>query len=223
MNIFKIIRLDLRILEFKKRNLYFLLFLLIAIMAVSFPPAMEQYVLGIAVIMNLNIFDTKEKYDLESLYVSLPFQKKQVILARYISVIINSIPSAVVIPIFYLIEGKYQIYFTAVSVIFLLFSLITALQLPIYMGIGYKDGKVYTLIIYAVFVVICSIGPWLKGLAPCVEKILYFIIAFDSDIEYIVASNRIVVRFIVSFFLLGISAFVSLMVNKKYEMRSCSI
>lgn len=159
-------------------------------------------------IVNTNLFAIQEKYGLERLYSSLAITKRTFILGRYLFTIFNFLIGFVVsmamsLSVFVFngrIMNVYEV-FSAFCLSLFVFSIVLAVQLPIYFRVGYSKGRYLSLL---PFIAVFGIGI-LSSLVEKIDFILKYILA--NDISFLCLAGSIMV--------LMISYFISLFCYKK--------
>lgn len=159
-------------------------------------------------IVNTNLFAIQEKYGLERLYSSLAITKRTFILGRYLSTIFNFLIGFVVsmamsLSVFVFngrIMNVYEV-FSAFCLSLFVFSIVLAVQLPIYFRVGYSKGRYLSLL---PFIAVFGIGI-LSSLVEKIDVILKYILA--HDISFLCLAGSIMV--------LMISYFISLFCYKE--------
>lgn len=156
----------------------------------------------LVLLVNTNLFAIQEKYGLERLYGSLALNKKSVVLGRYISTTLNYLFAFIVVVIIGVFMAFVQGHQTPVDGIvegfclsLLVFTLISAIQLPIYFGAGYTKGRILSMIPFLVIVGFVILQSFFEKL----EKVLKSILAYGNGI-YVICLIVSVLVMIVSYY-----------------------
>ena len=210
-NIFNMARLDFYTLK-SQTAMYFIIPVIAVFFSMTGSPLS---VLGftaawLVLLVNTNLFAIQEKYGLERLYSSLSLDKKSVVLGRYISTTINYLFAFLVVVIIGVIMSFVQGRTNPVDGIIegfclslLAFTLISAIQLPIYFGAGYTKGRILSMIPFVVimgFVI-------LQSLFEKLESVMQSILAFGNGVY--------VISFIVSVVVMLMSYYIAVLCYKK--------
>lgn len=161
--ILKVVNLDFYTMKGQMAN-----YLLIPVLALFFSfMGSSMIVLSLTaawfvLIINTNIFAIQEKNGLDRLYVSLSISQRNMVMGRYIFLFLNFVFAYFVVLIVGVIASIFHSQSIAgkdLAVGFciscLLFSVVSAMQLPIFFKIGYTKGKYLSLIPF--FVVVMSL------------------------------------------------------------------
>lgn len=196
-NVFNMARLDLYTLKSQMA-----MFLVIPVIAVFFSlMGSTLAVLGfsavwLVILINTNLFAIEEKYGLERLYSSLALDKKSVVLGRYISTTLNYLFTFFVITIIGILISFVQGYHNSIDdfikgfcLSLLAFSLISAIQLPIYFWAGYTKGRFLSLIPFLIIVGFVMLQSFFEKL----EGVMNSILAYGNGIHAICLIVSIVV------------------------------
>lgn len=174
-NAFNMVRLDFYTLKSQPG-----VYLIIPVVAIFFSLMGSPItVLGftaswLVLIVNTNLFAVQERYGLERLYGSLAVNKRSIVLGRYISTTFNYLFAFFVIVIIGVLlsfmQGRSnptQGIFEGFCLSLFVFSLISAIQLPIYFGTGYTKGRILSMIPFLIivgFVMLQSLVAKLEGI-----------------------------------------------------------
>ncbi len=130
-------------------------------------------------IVNTNIFAIQEKNGLERLYASLPIRQSHIVLGRYVFTIINfllsyliALVAGIVTSIAYSREFLMADTIKGFCLAFLLFSVISAMQLPIYIKAGYTKGKMLSLIPFVAVIGLLFISSFVDGFSSIINSAL---------------------------------------------------
>lgn len=157
----------------------------------------------LVLLVNTNLFAIQEKYGLERLYGSLALNKKSVVLGRYISTTLNYLFAFIVVVIIGVFMAFVQGHQAPVDGVvegfclsLLVFTLISAIQLPIYFRAGYTKGRILSMI---PFLVIVGGFVILQSFFEKLEEVLKSILAYGNGI-YVVCLIVGVLVMIVSYY-----------------------
>lgn len=124
-----------------------------------------QYLLiasTIAFLASSSSFAFDEISNSEFIIQSLPVTQKEIVFAKYIGVIINSLISIIYTTfIFFLLDifGLLEMNFLNIYLIFmipLILLLMTSINFPIYFKIGYKKAKIFNIVILVPFFILMN-------------------------------------------------------------------
>lgn len=212
-NIFNMARLDFYTLK-SQTAMYFIIPVIAVFFSMTGSPlsVLEFTAAWLVLLVNTNLFAIQEKYGLERLYSSLSLDKKSVVLGRYISTTINYLFAFLVVVIIGVIMSFVQGRANPVDGIIegfclslLAFTLISAIQLPIYFGAGYTKGRILSMIPFVVimgFVI-------LQSLFEKLESVMQSILAFGNGVY--------VISFIVSVVVMLMSYYIAVLCYKKRQ------
>lgn len=215
-NVFNMARLDFFTLKSQMTT-----YLIIPVIAVFFsltgsPLAVLGFTAAwLALLVNMNLFAIQEKYGLERLYSSLALNKKSVVLGRYISTTLNYFfVFFVVVTVGVLmsfIQGHSDFdkgIFGSFCISLLVFTLISAIQFPIYFVVGYTKGRIICVIPYLIIVGLVI----LQSLNERLERVIQSILAFGNGIYAICL--------IVSVAVMSVSYYVAVFCYKNINIRT---
>lgn len=212
-NTFHMVRLDFYTL--KSQSVMYLMILVIAVffsMTGSPLPVLGFTAAWLVLLVNTNLFAIQEKYGLERLYGSLSLNKKSVVLGRYLSTTINYLFAFFVVMIMGVIMAFVQGRANPVDGIlkgfclsFLVFSLISAIQLPIYFGAGYTKGRILSMIPFLLIMGFVL----LQSLFEKAESVIQSILAFGNGLY--------VSSILVSVAGMGISYYIAVLCYKRRQ------
>lgn len=162
----------------------------------------------LVLIINMNLFTLEEKYHLERLYSMLAVSRKQLILGRYLSTTLNFVVGFIFIfatTIIFSIINKQVIIWQDILVGFQIsffgFSVVSAIQLPIYFGFGYSRGRFLSILPFLILVG----GIGLSSVNEKIAKVIHFVLS--NDVSFLYLAGGILI--------LGISYLLSLVCYKK--------
>lgn len=212
-NTFNMARLDFYTLK-SQTAMYFIIPVIAVFFSMTGSPLS---VLGftaawLVLLVNTNLFAIQEKYGLERLYSSLSLDKKSVVLGRYISTTINYLFAFLVVVIIGVIMSFVQGRTNPADGIIegfclslLVFTLISAIQLPIYFGAGYTKGRILSMIPFLVIIGFVMLQSLFEKLGSVIQSIL----AFGNSIYAI--------SFIVSVVVMVISYYIAVFCYKRKQ------
>lgn len=212
-NTFNMARLDFYTLK-SQTAMYFIIPVIAVFFSMTGSPL---YVLGftaawLVLLVNTNLFAIQEKYGLERLYSSLSLDKKSVVLGRYISTTINYLFAFLVVVIIGVIMSFVQGRTNPVDGIvegfclsLLVFTLISAIQLPIYFGAGYTKGRILSMIPFLVIIGFVMLQSFFEKLGSVIQTILTF------------GNSIYAISFIVSVVVMVISYYIAVFCYKRRQ------
>lgn len=212
-NVFNMARLDFFTLKSQMTT-----YLIIPVIAVIFSLIGSPIsVLGftaawLVLLVNMNLFAIQEKYGLERLYSSLALNKRSVVLGRYISTTLNYLFTFFVVVIVGVLMSFIQGHsdfdkgiIRSFCLSLLVFTLISAIQLPIYFVVGYTKGRIICVIPFLIIVGFSI----LQSLNERLERVIQSILASGNGIYAICL--------IVSVLAMAVSYYVAVFCYKKRQ------
>lgn len=130
-------------------------------------------------IMSSTIFSIEEKNNLKRLYGILSINSKNIVSGRYLFVlfhfilaIIVAVPLTLYIATFRNLSLNLKEVLSGISFGFLLFSLITSIQIPIYYKLGYTKGRFWTMIPFVLLLIPFIIPSFTKSFSQIIDFLL---------------------------------------------------
>lgn len=130
-------------------------------------------------LMISNIFAIEEKNNLSRLYGTLSIKLKDIVLGRYIFILLNFVSTVFLITILSIIVLFFksksidiQEIILGISTSFLVFSAIVGVQIPIFFKMGYLKARFWSLIPYIIVLTLVL----MTSLIDKISFIIYFII-----------------------------------------------
>lgn len=152
-------------------------------------------------LMSANIFAIQEKNGLHRLYGSIALSRKDIVLGRYVFVLLNfAILLAAVIVLHagvMLIQNKALVLsemLIAFSVSFLVFSLITGVQMPIYFKMGYTRARAWSMVPF-----IAVMGLSALAVLPPIMNNLPEVVRFAKSNQSALIAVGILAGFVIEF------------------------
>lgn len=182
--VFHMVRLDFFTLKSQKSSFYMIPFVIgmyclmdSSIFLMAFTST------WIILIVNTNLFAIQEKYELERLYSSLSITKKIFVLGRYLSATFNFLLSFLLAMltafIMFAFTGQsIKVHETpsAFCLSLLTFSVVLAVQLPIYFKFGYSKGRYLSMLPFLIVVFGVTLLP---AAVPEVDATLQYVLSHD--------------------------------------------
>jgi ABC-2 type transport system permease protein len=130
-------------------------------------------------LMSSNIFMIQEKNNLNRLYGSLSLGLKDIVLGRYIFMILSHIVSFIlaIIMYFFLIAFQHKIFdlsdaFLGFSISFLVFSAMSGMQMPLFFRMGYIKARGWFILIFAMVMGLALVPFFIPTLFEIVKPLL---------------------------------------------------
>lgn len=131
-------------------------------------------------LMGTNIFAIQEKNNLDRLYGSVSVRLNEIVMGRYISVMLSYLIALFVVVVLHFgfvlyRNASFDVLEMAVgfSVSLLVFSIITGLQMPLFFKMGYTKAKIWSLVPFMAvmgLIVIPSFVPTLSGIIKFMQS-----------------------------------------------------
>ncbi len=133
----------------------------------------------VTALMSSNIFMIQEKNNLNCLYGSVSLSLKDIVLGRYIFMILSHILSFIlaIIMYFLLIVFQHKIFdlsvaFLGFSISFLVFSAMAGMQMPLFFRMGYIKARGWFILIFAMAMVLALVPFFVPTLFEIVKPLL---------------------------------------------------
>lgn len=145
---------------------------------------------------SLNPFAMEEKGELNNLYLTLPVNRNDIVLGRFMLIsvmgilgVIMSIPITIIVNKFSLSQYYLPIswYVSILAVSYLLFSILTLTTYPILFKLGYNKGKFWGLILPSVFMGILY-GAFISHMAGN-ERLLFNTLEYAYNNMFLVSGG----------------------------------
>jgi len=124
-----------------------------------------------------NIFAIQEKNNLECLYGSVSVALKDIVLGRYIFMLLNYFISFLVVVALYIgfaLYGNNAINLTDImlgfGLSFFIFSAITGIQMPLFFKMGYTKAKIMALVPFLIIMLLVVIPSFINILSDLVQS-----------------------------------------------------
>ena len=126
-----------------------------------------------------NIFAIQEKNNLERLYGSVSVELNDIVLGRYAFMFLNYFISFLAVIVLNFGFSLYQGITVNVSDImlgfslsFLIFSIITGIQMPLFFKMGYTKAKVWALLPFLIVMAVVVIPSFITALSDLIQSIM---------------------------------------------------
>ena len=127
-------------------------------------------------LMSSNIFAIQEKNNLDRLYGSVSVGLKEIVLGRYVFILLNYLISFVAIIVIYCGFAMYQNkaiepndVILGFSLSFLTFSIITGIQMPLFFKMGYTKAKAWSLVPFIAVMALVVVPSFVSSLSSIIE------------------------------------------------------
>lgn len=128
-------------------------------------------------LMSFNIFAVQEKNHLDQLYGSISIRFNDIVLGRYIFILLTYFTSLLVViaihVTFALFQNKSIILLDIIrglSVSFLVFSTITGVQMPIFFKLGYTKARIWSMLPFTIVIILVAASSFVPTLTAIVGR-----------------------------------------------------
>ncbi|MDB0440070.1 hypothetical protein C4R89_11045 [Clostridioides difficile] len=154
-------------------------------------------------LMISNIFAIEEKNNLSRLYGTLSIKLKDIVLGRYIFILLNFVLTVFLITILSIIllffKSKsidIQEIMLGISTSFLVFSAIVGVQIPIFFKMGYLKARFWSLIPYIIVLTLVLMTSFIDKISFVIDfimdnQVIFSILALVSSFIILVVSYKI--------------------------------
>lgn len=179
-NALRITKLDFFTMK-SQAVLYAIMVLIISMFSVMDSSIIVLFITGawFTALMASNIFFIQEKNNLIRLYGSVSVELKDIVLGRYIFVFSNYALSFVTVIAVSLIASLFRDMFIDISDIllgfslsWLIFSIITGIQMPLFFKLGYTKAKMWAVIPFLAVMLLVIIPSFITVLSTFIQSVM---------------------------------------------------